>query len=439
MINSSNTAVNIQNLKNLQNSGQSAAYTAGVQSPFRGSSPTFSAQPTTDEVNLSSKGELAEPEKKTNWWLIGGLAVAAVAGAVVAHKAGWFDNLFSKADAAAKAAKSVTDDSAKVAEKTFKLTENGKSSEAVSDLKSLLTFDNGVAQKGGKPFTGTVEIEAVEKGVPTKRLLKYDNGKIVYSEMNGDGIASFKKTYTRNDKELKIVTDYYHLDMGNLGSGYKPGLLTCPKGVKETTITETGRKTVNRLDDIGTVFELHSSAVKDSSGNWTVTEERIRQLDKSPDSVMDTVRRESKNRRKIDENRSFIPSETINEGAALKEASLPALKYDKGIVTRGETTVGTYTEQAFGSDKQLRFEKYDGVGTGFSDKVKIFDKSGNELFSRDRFLESHVKYNLKSDGTLEILKGEEIGIFNPNDRDVVDKIKGFFASKPNGRDRFGGL
>lgn len=438
MINSSNTAVNIQNLKNLQNPGQSAAYTAGVQSPFGSNPPSFSAQPTADEVNLSSKGELEEPEKKTNWWLIGGLAVAAVAGAVVAHKAGWFDKLFSKADAAAKAAKSVTDDSAKVAEKTFKLTENGKSSEAVSDLKSLLTFDNGVAQKGGKPFTGTVEIEAVEKGVPTKRLLKYDNGKIVYSEMNGDGIASFKKTYTRNDKELKIVTDYDRMDMGNLDSSCRNRDFL-PTGVKETTINEKGIKTVNRFwFGLGDVNEFHSEAVKDSSGNWTVIKERIR-LPKSGDFVMDTVRRESKNRRKIDENRSFIPFETINEGAALKEASLPALKYDKGIVTRGETTVGTYTEQAFGSDKQLRFEKYDGVGTGFSDKVKIFDKSGNELFSRGRFLDGDVKYTLKSDGTLEILKGEEIGIFNPNDRDVVDKIKGFFASKPNGRDRFGGL
>lgn len=437
MINSSNTAVNVQNLKNLQNSGQSAAYAAGVQSPFGGSSPTFSAQPTADEVNLSSKGELAEPEKKTNWWLIGGLAVAAVAGAVVAHKAGWFDNLFSKADAAAKAAKSVTDDSAKVAEKTFKLTENGKSSEAVSDLKSLLTFDNGVAQKGGKPFTGTVEIEAVEKGVPTKRLLKYDNGKIVYSEMNGDGIASFKKAYTRNDKELKIVTDYYRLDMGNLDSScrYRDFL---PTGVKETTINEKGIKTVNRFWFglvAGDVNEFHSEAVKDLSGNWTVIKERIRRP-KSGDFVMDTVKRESKNRR-TENGKSFIPFETINEGAALKEASLPELKYDKGIVTRGETTVGKYTEQAFGSDKQLRFEKYDGVGTGFSDEVKIFDKSGKELFSRSSFLESDVKYNLKSDGTLEILKGKEIGNFNPNDKDVVDKIKDFFAPKPDGRDRFG--
>lgn len=231
MINSSNTAVNIQNLKNLQNSGQSAAYTAGVQSPFGSNPPTFSAQPTADEVNLSSKGELAEPEKKTNWWLIGGLAVAAVAGAVVAHKAGWFDSLFSKADAAAKAVKEevckTTFDDFKSAgnkfEKGLAVTKDGEKFTGKFKLNpdkygnySVLEYENGLLKS--KYFYSSGELK--DKLLVTKVFERDSNG--VLTKVTNDGYAKYEKEFESGRLKLMryisddSVTEYVRDDKGSL-------------------------------------------------------------------------------------------------------------------------------------------------------------------------------------------------------------------------------
>lgn len=233
MINSSNTAVNIQNLKNLQNPGQSAAYTAGVQSPFGSNPPTFSAQPTTDEVNLSSKGELEEPEKKTNWWLIGGLAVAAIAGAVVAHKAGWFDSLFSKADAAAKAVKE------EICKTTF------------DDFKSAGNkFEKGLAvTKDGEKFTGKFKLNPNKSG--NYSVLEYENGllksKYFYSSGELKDTLSGTKVFERDSNGVltKVTNDRY----AKLEKEFENGRLKLMRDAWADSVTEYVR------DDKGSLLK----------------------------------------------------------------------------------------------------------------------------------------------------------------------------------------
>ncbi len=267
MINSSNTAVNIQNLKNLQNPGQSAAYAAGVQSPFGSNPPSFSAQPTADEVNLSSKGELAEPEKKTNWWLIGGLAVAAVAGAVVAHKAGWFDNLFSKADAAAKAVKE------EVCKTTF------------DDFKSAGNkFEKGLAvTKDGEKFTGKFKLNPDKSGKYS--VLEYENGllksKSVYSPCELKDTLSETKVFERDsngvltkvvdsgmyeEKEfengrLKLMRDAWDNSVTEYVRDDKGSLLKSVKTITGKTEVELNGKTVTNIDSIITTKEYSGGKI----------------------------------------------------------------------------------------------------------------------------------------------------------------------------------